>query len=234
MLSLTSKLLFVAFLAALLSACGKPEYPVSWDPVLNLESQADIQTALKAPWDDPAPLIGSESGEEMVVGNCIEYMHARDQGYEPLNNLVAAYVTDKAATCEILSHLAAARPSQKSYLEHFFLNPQAIGELPPQIGFIVSEERADAASMAGKAGQGLGDFDDYSVADFSANHAQLDGDGWAMTIDVLAHGDFNADGVEDLLMKVSYHATEGSYVDTRVFVLTRTEKDGRVALIEGQ
>ena len=234
MLSLTPKLLFAAFLAALLTACGKPEHPVSWDPALNLESQADIQAALKAPWDDPAPLVLSESGEEMVVGNCIEYMHARDQGYEPLNNLVAAYVNDKAATCEVLSELAAARPSEESYLEQFSLDPQAIGELPPQIGFIVSEERADAASTAGKAGQGLGEFEDYSVNDFSANHAELDGDGWAMTIDVVAHGDFNADGVEDLLMKVNYQATEGSYIDTRVFILTRTEKDGRVALVEGQ
>lgn len=232
MASLRPIALIITLAVLLVSACAQAEHPVSWDSSLGLNSQADIQEALSAPWEDAAPFNSTVSETERMVRNCLEYRQAIDQGYEPLNNLVAAYVIDKAAYCNVLFKLSAAQPSEQTYIADFSLDQETIGTLPPQVGFIISEERTSLASRAYAAGQGLGDFEAYSVIESSREHAQIAGDDWVMKLDVVAHGDFNADGIEDLLMKVNYRATEGSYRDSRVFVLTRTEKSGRIQLVE--
>ena len=47
----------------------------------------------------------------------------------------------------------------------------------------------------------------------------------------VARGDFDGDGVEDMLLSSSDAARGGSYRAVRMFVLTRRQPDGKVELV---
>jgi len=53
-----------------------------------------------------------------------------------------------------------------------------------------------------------------------------------MNLTVLAYGDFNHDGFDDLLVAYDQSVTDGTFADSGIAVLTRTTANGALKMVE--
>jgi len=59
----------------------------------------------------------------------------------------------------------------------------------------------------------------------------VSGAGWSGTITLLGRGDFDGDGVEDLMVKRTGGVQRGTAVESSLFLLTRTPDRGCVRVV---
>jgi hypothetical protein len=118
--------------------------------------------------------------------------------------------------------LAQAKPARVSHLRALKPNAGALDYLPPLVNFYPSCEFICYAVAANERAIPFTKFETPLVVDVeSDNEMTVWTTGWKVHLTVLTRGDFTADGLDDILLLASGHATEETLGAANFFVVTR-------------
>lgn len=209
----------------------QPSHPVRWSAMaLGLNQLSQIDTELSKPFEDAVPV--SRGPDHAVVTDCASCLELLSQRYEPSlsNDLQALRVM--ALRCLALKALRAAVPSARSYLTKFHLDSAALAHLPPDLALAVSNDQMKRRQEASDHRISWGQYQPEAAAQVQRDGALLiRGPGWEQRLQVVASGDFDADGVEDWLVQDEARMTQGTYRSVRLFELTRDESSDQLRVV---
>lgn len=226
------KVLAAAVLAALLFpepalAAEDSPYPVWWSPSLELDSLDKIDERLQRKlWLDGGEIKvskgGYRTGKKKIIDTCASAIELSKKGYQGLNNPSHKVLLFQLAKCRAIEMLKRARPAEKSYVRDFVLNRDALDYLPamvsiaPSCGGVCWQYAANGRRIPWSKVETFLNIDAKSQREMI-----VETEGWRDWIEILARGDFNGDGFEDLLLKNTNGATQGTYGATDIFLLSR-------------
>lgn len=213
---------------------AKALYPVRWTAKIKIKDLKDVEARINKPVDLS---VAGEGDNELILTNdndekdkvkihtVKEWWDYRRKGYAPYSTYditMAGWFTFEAGN---LQFLKTAIPSKISYLSNFVFSKEAIKYLPASLisGYYDDDEIANAISLS-KLGNKLKVkvIDDYNI--------EIEYEDMMHSIKLLAWGDFNHDGIEDILVHIAHYAVGGTMRDYQSAVLTRKEKDGNLFL----
>ncbi len=220
------------------SGCGRSaEHPVRWTSAIKLRSYSDISKQMNAKVDM------SKSGGELVltgpypkeskrkVATCREYLSLIGQGYGAQTTYDISMESWFVDRCGPLALMVKARPSRVSFLDKFDISKNPLSDLPASAYPALSGDEVRDVAAAEKAGKRLGSFDPGAKVKTRKRHATtIQFDGMEATYDQVAWGDFNHDGIEDVLIFRSEHAPGGSYRSYEHFLLTKNSTNTPIVM----
>lgn len=158
-----------------------------------------------------------------------------------LSDLAVTRTGDRAAVlaqllrCSALRKVVNARPSRVSYVRDLFASPKTLGQVLP--ADMASEFSFNDFEPGSPESQGL----TWSELDLKVRFEphERDKEDVRFTgrlvhglLSQWAFGDFNGDGIEDVIIARSASPEGGSAVDLEAFLVTRTQPGGRVKILE--
>jgi hypothetical protein len=205
---------------------------VRWSEDLQLASLADVDGALAK--DDPLGFGELELGSDRVrPANCNQWAEKRNAGYEPITSLDVQSDGGALFQCAVLRMLKGARPARSSFVRELPKGgPALLGILPVVLSTAEATERAERRARLAKQGASFPALDPRAkiVAPPAPGVVRVAEGGGQSLVDIQtkAWGDFNGDGVDDLVLAVRNSMTRGSLSTARVLLVTRA--DATVAL----
>jgi len=195
---------------------------VQYGARLHVSSREQLAERLHAPFAEGA-------AHPAGVSNCAQLLDQRGRasagrGSERQRQAERSTMAD----CLVLEELWSAKPARASYLHDLPWDARVLPLLPPQLAITVSAESERAASAAAGRGGTWGDFDPSVATEAGArgpDEIVVTGKGFVERLILWGRGDFNSDGLEDLLVQSLDTLTEGTYRNTRLFILTRRSAD---------
>lgn len=139
---------------------------------------------------------------------------------------------NQAVNCAALSRLARARPARVSLIRPL-LSRDPRSWLPPELSLF--EDRRQFASLraAGERCASWAELDPNLITEGADDRrASLRNGVWTAEVRYEALADFTGDGYEDLILRFDVTADEGSYSDSSLLLLTLTEADRCVRVLE--
>ena len=125
-----------------------------------------------------------------------------------------------------------AKAATSSHVAKLKWNEQVLPLLPPQLAINVSADAVRKAEAAAAKGQSWPDFDKSATASADGeDQIVVQGEGFMERLILWGRGDLNGDGVEDLLVQSLDTLTQGTYRNTRLFILTRKTAGGKLSLV---
>lgn len=211
--------------------------PVFINPVLTMNAYMastgvvdNLADELNMAWSMKVAVKQISGKQTREVNSCNSILLAHNDGFEPRDPSYHTPYQNALMQCRAITLAVGMAPSNISYLNGS-LDKTAISRLPAIIAFIPSktqqsyiEDNAPPMMLEGVTPIiGFAQINDYEV--------ELKIDGGGQTMLVLAKGDTNGDGVEDLLMQVINATEGGSYRATHLFLLSKNERDGNWLLL---
>ncbi len=218
-------------LASLLACAQRvPAAVPTWSPVLELDSLATLPARFARPFREPVDLVRGEARSS--AGNCPALLAARAQGASPADDRDLAIERDEGARCIALEQLSHARGAPAGSLAGFELRTAKAAQLPPTLA-VPFGKRDDARAQAAEArGQTLRDYLPDVVVQAGDGALLLKGDTWETRVEVLARGDFDGGGREELLLAAHDKATEGTFESTRLLLVARRGNGGALTTLK--
>jgi hypothetical protein len=215
------------------TATAQPEgnIPLRWSPKLGLADVAAIPAALTAklrPNGEALTLTSTDKTppgrpEKISVEDCKQYLAAIEEKYAPVSTFDITQESFFKDRCTPLRFLQIARPSRTSHVGAIRLDKDPLAVLPASMN-IEMEGPSDEQKAAIAKGQPLGAYSpalkvtrkDATSVVFVDPEAHVES-----RVDIIAWGDFDHDGLEDLLLFQSTHSLEGSFRAYTLVVVTR-------------
>lgn len=216
---------------------------VWWSPDLKLSSLAAIDERLNAPFEEVGVELALPDGTSKSAENCSELFQLLDAGYDAPSNPAFIDLADRVSICRILRDLKRAKPAQRSYLKDFQLNETALNVLPPTVGFSADDGTFDSRNKAAARGISWKQYDPRVRAVTTPGTLELEifepfmeeaGDGKLSYLQIMARADFDGDGFEDIIIRSEEMITDGSFADTKLFLLTKMRQDLAMKILETQ
>ena len=212
------------------SASASAVTAVTWSPALELPSLAALTARFARPFPEAVDLV--KGGVHLAASTCAQLLAARGQGASPAGDRELAIERDEGAKCIALDQLSRARAAQTSHLAGFALRAATPRQLPPMLATPFSKRDDERARVAEAQGQTLADYRPGVVVRAQDGALLLSGDTWESRIEILARGDFDGGGAEQILVAAHDKATEGRFESTRVLLLTRRVEGGALSTLK--
>lgn len=131
--------------------------------------------------------------------------------------------------CYAAREILHATAPKVSYLTNFKMNAHDARNLPAALFQVMSGSETEDIKKAMVAGKTLGEvvgpgssFEDHANKFGNAPLVRVDnGFGAIEDISLLARGDFNHDGIEDLLISISATSPDGHFGSNQLYLVTR-------------
>lgn len=209
-------------------------YPVRWTSEVKIKDLSEIDLLFDKPvnmsraCEDCSLELTDDKDEskKVKIVTCKQYFDSRHNNFYARTTYDMSMESWFILDCNTLNFLKNSIPSKVSYLNDFVLLKDTIRYLPAKLiswGCVGSEE---CNKMNSKMLEDLGAELKIKVED--KFNLGLEYDGTANTITLLAWGDFNHDGIEDILLNVTHHYMGGTGRAYDSVILTRLEKDGKL------
>lgn len=215
-------------------------YPVRWTKEVDLKSIDDIEKKLDEPvWvgSDRDKLEMTNPDDETIkvtVKTSREYLDLKAKGYYAYSTYdlsMESWFKDKANTLVFLKN---ARPANKSFIENYKITDDPLKNIPANLGLFLcsgdEERRVEDAMVKGQTWKEI--YKGSVVSVKNKERIVIKDECQLADISEIARGDFNGDGVEDILLFIAYHILEGSGRSYRHYMLTRLSEDGTLVATE--
>ncbi len=203
-------------------------YPVWWSPTLELDSldQIDARLAREIWPGDPEGLpLAKYEGEtrtEVSAFNCIELERWVGEGYHGIGTNGFGLQLYNQALCRAIEMLKQAAPARRSYLREFVLDETAVAYLPAMAFRMPSCDYQCRQRLANERRIPVSQFEELVRIDSKGvDELELETPTMETRITVMARGDLNADGLDDMLVLSNTGATEGTGGWSGIYLLTR-------------
>jgi hypothetical protein len=222
---------FIAFLGlAVWTAAGMAEpRKVEWSLKLRLKDRAAISSRLSEPFDGTISVV--KEGHRASVSNCNEYLKLSALGFAPAVDRDTRLLQSWGLDCQALQALRGALPARVSWLKDFNLDAEAPGYLPPDLAASVSSEDTRKAHDAAARHLSWRQYQSGLTATPAPDGLSVVADGTNTRLEIYARGDFNRDGLEDILIRTTVTFNAASYTDSRLFLLTRDRQRARLRVL---
>jgi hypothetical protein len=209
-----------------------PASAVTWDRSLGIKRQQDIHAELARvlPADEHAKLV-KEGAPNRIARNCPELSQLRGQGYAAVSKFDLPNYHALCNRCAVLQALKKTRTAKVDYLAGFRLGQEALRYLPPNLTAVFHGEDSARAAEASKAGKSWMDFEPGATATGGPDSLVVRNEGTEVALRIWARGDFNGDGVQDLLVETDGETASGYYRTDRMYVLTRRSLGARLDVV---
>jgi hypothetical protein len=208
----------------LLENAHSQDFSVWWSPNLGLIGLDDIPQRLEKMVRGPQWEL-SKDPQRVPISTCAQYLRAKDNGFSPRTQFDQGMEGNFIGQCFALRYLQKAKPATRSYMDHNGWSTSALSILPPLLAdFGVESGVAKKVEQARAAGQSWQSFDPslklegtdgYTLTTQSEDRSQ------AYSLEILARGDFNGDGIEDLAVLGCVADTGGTFRECVYYILTR-------------
>ncbi len=251
---LAAAILLPGHFAFAASAAEPEEYPIWWSPTLELESLDKIDERLDRPFwphEDGLRIYKEVEGnywKKVIATDCVELLGLSADGFYALENWDLYLQLFHAARCRAIRLLGAARPAETSYLRDFALTPETVEYLPAMINIAPGCARFCRHVAASANRVPMSQFEMVLGADVVHVDAELSTPnwsyltrpfltvwtaGWEINLEIVGRGDFDGDGVDDVLVLVNGAAMAGRQVAVNLFVLTRGKAGTVLRVVDG-
>ena len=205
-------------------------HPIWWSPSMDLESLDLIDERLERTFStnpaDGIPVIkGEEPGDARAfINSCATYDQLTDEGYYAKYNNDMQVLMYNTSLCRAIEMLRDAKPSEESYVNKIIFDMDFLNYLPaivnpsPSCDYLCRQYAANERRIP---------WYDFEVAHFLSVDVENDyrmkvtTDTEILTLEGLARADFNGDGLEDLLLRVTTGPIGGTWGTTRLYLLSR-------------
>ncbi len=195
------------------------------------------RTSLSERWllgGDPVILSTVRGGKPLVIDRCTRLFAAVESG-------LTAWGADQAifdgwmVKCDAVRSLIGATAPKQDFLGDFTLDERGIKALPVGVAFQISrdDERkvASIKSTGGSLGDYLGSVTLKALGKPEDRRMIVhDDSGASQLLSVLAEGDFDHDGINDLLISSNNSMTGGSYHAAHLYIVSRLSAGGPLVL----
>lgn len=207
-------------------------YPVGWSQELELATLDDVDVRWKR--RDEVPCCDLQRGEQTVAPtSCEQWADLRMQGYEPATTLEETGDGAALIRCGTLHLLRKAQPATRSFVRELAFDGTLLPLLPAEFATAMSRTEVQAVAAASAAGKSLLAMNPRARAKWIDDLQCLEideGQGDSILLHKEAWGDFDGDGVDDLVVGVR-NLTSGSASQSRLLVLTRLAPDAPMHVI---
>lgn len=206
---------------------------VNWSSKLHLKSLSDISNRLHEPVFGKAEnkLSFTNGKSARDIHNCDEYLNAVSIGFYPEGNYDNKEADEFVYQCYVLRDLQGVRPVTPTH--PYTWSKDSLAELPPVL-VPGSRERANAAAQAEKRSESWQQFDPgLHITKIDPHMLFADDGNYAYSLEILARGDFNGDGVEDIAVYGTAIGKHGTWSSAEYFVLSPTSSNKFVRLTQG-
>ena len=213
-------------------------HPVRWTEQFALDSLERLDAHLYDTvdmGDNTGPLYLTNPDNEdqrIAVTTGRQYFDLKRKGFYPYTTYDITIESWFKAACEPLLYLKKAKPARVSYIADFKLNVNPLSVLPPSLGPIISgdeERRVEQGVAQGKTWADL--FPGTVVESAGPTDVRLKDDNTLITLSLIAWGDFNGDGFEDVLVYRTFNVIKGTLRSYRHVVLTRCNSKDRLTVV---
>jgi hypothetical protein len=209
-------------------------------PPTVIHSPSDFSQLLNKPCGNPNECgipFQLKDNQTRIATTCKAFFAITDRQYPQMRN-DAQRLSAYRATCVEFELLSQAKPAVVSYLDSFQLNKKTVFAFPSEMSVCTEAEDCKFThrhfKTLGAAFQrklsGIGDKIHFKkFKEKNARHASYSTDLVERNLTVLARGDFNGDGIEDVMVKVE--DTCGREYYWGIYVLTKKSKRGAYELV---
>ena len=216
---------------ALASESGtEPPYPVWWSPVPELDSLEAIDARLRrALWlgnDEGMLLIKVEDGSvsKTPAINCVELERLIEEGFHGAGSSARAVAQYHVSVCRAMGLLKQATPAHQSFIRSFAFDLTTVDILPAMVDLSPSCDFICREVVANDRRIPLSRFHDILLVQIMSETEMVYwSEDWKIRLAVMAQADFNADGVEDLLLLSKGGSISGTGTWAELFLITRSE-----------
>lgn len=226
----------VAWFDGMLVGSAQKKESESWADWLDRPWASDAGTPLSVHVQDLGGAIDPDIVAEATVSTCTQLFDADLRGLSPSEARDRAPYSALRVSCYSARLVSQGGAAERSFVADFTMDESSFRQLPPELVTIISPGRQlDQVGTIIEEGGRLGEVIDYTMSapafDGSNGPYRIStttsGDvGWVQDWTWLARGDFDRDGVEDLLVASRLHVPGKQGVDDhRLFVVTRRSAD---------
>ncbi|MHA7228855.1 ATPase [Vibrio campbellii] len=159
------------------------------------------------------------SGDTKSVSNCKDLANASSAGFTAAKayeyGAFKAYLTQ----CQTWSEMAKLAASKRSYISKFKLDDRFPSLAPSALAFVISNESAEKAKTLLTWDEA--DRIQRTQVASPVRAEYFDATDGFQVITIVAKGDYNADGIEDIVIEKKNSVLSGSYSSSHGYVLTR-------------
>ncbi|KGR35115.1 hypothetical protein OA39_02050 [Vibrio campbellii] len=159
------------------------------------------------------------SGDTKLVSNCKDLANASSAGFTAAKayeyGAFKAYLTQ----CQTWSEMAKLAASKRSYISKFKLDDRFPSLAPSALAFVISNESAEKAKTLLTWDEA--DRIQRTQVASPVRAEYFDATDGFQVIMIVAKGDYNADGIEDIVIEKENSVLSGSYSSSHGYVLTR-------------
>lgn len=205
---------------------GGESHAVQYNARLKVSTRLELERRLNAPFTEG-------TAHPPGVSNCAQLLARRGQTPKTQqSNSEFQAMRSTMAECLVLRELQRARPARRSYIQDLIWDEHVLSILPPELAISASGEAKRAAQAAALHGKTWAEFDpSMSASAKGTDRIMVSGKEFREQLILWGRGDFNGDGKEDLLVQSLDTLTEGTYRNTRLFVLTRNSADAPLSVV---
>ncbi len=199
---------------------------VQYNGRLKVSTRAELERRLNVPFAEG-------TAHPPGVSNCAQLLARRGRAPQKREtNGQFQAMRSTMAECLVLRELQRARPARRSYIQGLVWDEHVLSILPPELAISVSGEAKRAAQAAASHGKTWAELDpSVSALAKGTDRIVVSGRAFREQLILWGRGDFNGDGNEDLLVQSLDTLTEGTYRNTRLFVLTRNSADAPLSAV---
>jgi len=171
-----------------------------------------------------------DSKPAIKVDSCKVLSKALPEGYKPVNykEQVALLATNKI--CITWADMGTLKSSKESFLGSFKHSAALPKKMPPELSLIISndDERRLAKASSWEEMSHIKKVE--PINDDQAIY--YDNSGGIQRLTIMAKGDYNQDGIEDIVLHMANAVERGSYSSSYGYVVTRLAADAPYTLIK--
>ena len=170
-----------------------------------------------------------DSLNEAWANTCVSLKKLTDEGYYGGGSYYIWIQHYSLSHCQAIEMLRDAKPPRISFLRDFRFDVETVDYLPAMMNLPPSCNSLCRQVTANIRGIPLSRFEEVLLRQvISETELDVWTAGWYVRLTVLARADFNADGLDDMLMLSSGGATEGTYAAAELFTVSR---DGSISVL---
>jgi hypothetical protein len=194
-----------------------------------------------AVWKDSFTVRPEEGPQKWVkIKSCAELSKIDVKATKTRPDDAWEYMAVRAGWCRALEVIKRASPAKESFLKDVLSAKNPAPYIPASVVDVVNageEAKSDPDVEASKKAHASVSWAKHDpalkLADAQAkDRIEFEGKDYVASVSYYAAGDFNGDGIEDVLVQISIRSFDASQGDGAFFILTRDKPKGLLTVIE--